>query len=226
MVEDNRRLAAVLTRGLREEGFSVITAEDGPRGLALARDGHGEQAIPFDVVILDWMLPGLDGLEVLTRLRDAGHDVPVLMLTAKDAVRDRVRGLEHGADDYLIKPFAFEELIARVRALYRRRQGASADTVRVADLEVDTRGKVVRRGGHAVELSAREFAVLECLAHNVGRVVTRERLHDYVYGRAEETGSNVIDVYVGHLRRKLDREGAPRIIHTRRGQGYVLEVRE
>jgi len=223
VVEDNRRLAATLTRGLREMGWSVVAAHDGPRGLAWAREGLKGQ--PFDVIVLDWMLPELDGVEVLHRLRGDGDGTPALMLTARDGVGDRVRGLETGADDYLVKPFAFEELVARIRALVRRTRGGNADVVRVADLEVDTRGRVVRRAGQPLDLSAREYEVLEILALNRGRVVSREQILSHVYEGPAEAGSNVVDVFVGHLRRKIDRDRAVKLIHTRRGQGYVLEAK-
>ncbi len=218
VVEDNRRMAALLVRGLKDEGWVVRSAHDGPTGLEAAREaGH-------DAIILDWMLPGMDGVEVLRRLRAEGDATPVLMLTAKDTVGDRITGLDTGADDYLVKPFAFDELVARLRALVRRTRGAAANVLEVGDLEVDTTAKTVRRGGREIQLSAREYAVLEYLAARQGRVVSRDQLFAHVYDDAAEVGSNVIDVYVGHLRKKIDRDFDTKLIQTRRGLGYVLEA--
>jgi len=220
VIEDNRRMAELLRRGLEEESWRVDVALDGPSGERLV----GENA--YDVVILDWMLPGRDGMSLLRDLRRQGFDTPVLMLTARDEVGDRVAGLDAGADDYLVKPFAFAELLARVRVLVRRDRGASANLVVVGDLEIDLEGKVATRAGRAIDLSAREFAVLECLALNRGRVVSRDRLYEHLYDIDDDRKSNIIDVYVGHLRKKIDRGHERALIHTRRGLGYVLEERE
>ncbi len=217
VVEDNFQLAALLKRGLQEEGYSVAVAHTGEQGLANACAGD------YDAVILDRMLPELDGLAVLRQLRQRGLRLPVLMLTARDTIDDRIAGLDAGADDYLVKPFAFAELLARLRALVRRTRGATANVVEIADLRVDTVSKCVHRGGRPIDLSAREYAVLECLAANRGRVVSRERLYTHVYGHTGDVASNVIDVYVAHLRKKVDRGFATKLIHTRRGLGYVLE---
>ncbi len=218
VVEDYVPLRNAVCDGLIEAGFAVDVAANGEDGL-----WHAEQN-PYDVMVLDIMLPKLDGLEVVRRLRAGGSKVPVLLLTAKDTIADRVKGLDQGADDYLVKPFAFAELIARVRALIRRRYDARDPRIRVADLEVDTTRRAVRRGTIAIALSAKEYALLEYLALRAGELVTRTEIWEHVYDFHSEAQSNVVDVYIGYLRRKL---GPPQLIHTRRGQGYVLaEVEE
>ena len=216
VVEDFEPLATSLAQGLREQGYAVDVSGDGEEGLWHAESGA------FDLIVLDLMLPKLDGRELLRRLRAAGDTTPVLILTAKDAVADRVAGLDLGADDYLVKPFAFDELMARLRALIRRRYELPSPVVTIADLEIDTRARRVIRAGTPVALSAREYAVLEYLAHRAGQVVTRAELWDHLYDFAAEPQSNVLDVYVGYLRRKIDDGHARKLIHTRRGQGYVL----
>ncbi|MBK7827495.1 response regulator transcription factor [Nannocystis sp.] len=218
VVEDNRQLARLLEQGLREAGCSVVLAHDGRAGLRVAQEGG------HDVLVVDWLLPELDGLALLRALRRARDATPVLMLTARDAVADRVAALDAGADDYLVKPFAFVELLARLRALERRRKGAAASVIAVADLEIDTVGRTARRGGRELGLSAREFAVLERLALGRGRIVTREQLHDHVYDAAADLASNVVDVHVANVRKKVDVGFECKLIHTRRGLGYVLEV--
>jgi len=212
LIEDYPPLRASVSQGLREAGFAVDAAADGREGLWYAESNA------YDAVILDLMLPKMDGLEVLRRLRGKGVETHVLILTAKDAVEDRVRGLNAGADDYLTKPFAFAELLARLRALVRRQYDAKDPVVRVGDLEIDTLARTARRGGRAQALTAREFAILQMLALRAGQVVSRTDLWDH------EATSNVVDVYVARLRRKIDRPGLPPLIHTRRGQGYVLEA--
>ena len=222
VAEDHVTLADSLVQGLREEGYAVDLARTGDDALAMARSGEA-----YDCVVLDIMLPGRDGFDVLKRLRREGRDTPVLCLTARDAVEDRVRGLDLGADDYLLKPFAWEEMLARVRTLIRRRHGKASAVLRIADLEIDTTRKWVARGGRPIRLSAREYALLELLAMRRGEVVSRTDVWDHLYDAEEETTSNVVDVYVGYLRRKIDDERySPRLIHTRRGQGYVLDVEE
>jgi len=216
VVEDYAPVCKAVTEGLAENGFAVDSAADGEEGLWYAQQN------PYDVIVLDLMLPKLDGLTVLGRLRGAGARVPVLLLTARDGVDDRVRGLDAGADDYLVKPFAFVELLARVRALVRRHYDSRDPVVRVGDLEIDTTKRAVRRSGETIALSAREYALLEYLALRAGELVTRTDIWEHVYDFASETHSNVVDVYIGYLRKKLEREGAPKLIHTRRGQGYVL----
>jgi DNA-binding response OmpR family regulator len=216
IVEDYQPLVQAVSSGLKEAGYAVDTAFDGEEGLACA------QATAYDVIILDIMLPKLDGLALLERLRKERHPAAVLLLTARDAVTDRVRGLDLGADDYLVKPFAFEELLARVRAMVRRRYGQGERTVHIADLEIDTVARTVKRAGRPVVLSAREYALLEYLCARRGQVVTRTQIWDHVYDFASEPSSNVIDVYIGYLRRKIDSEHPLKLIHTRRGQGYTL----
>lgn len=220
VVEDFPPLRHSISRGLREAGFAVDAVADGEEGLAYAMAGD------YDVILLDVMLPKRDGFAVLKQLRAEQCVSRVLLLTAKDTLQDRVTGLDIGADDYLVKPFAFEELLARVRALVRRRYEQSAPIVRIADLEIDTVGRVVRRGELTIELTAREYRILEVLAARPGQIVTREEIEDRVYDLASERASNVVDVYIGYLRRKLEQDGGARVIHTRRGLGYILAESE
>ena len=212
VVDDDARIAAALKRALTYEGFEAESAGDGEEALRLAAER------PPDLVILDVLMPGLDGIEVCRRLRRAG-DVPILMLTAKDGTADRVRGLDSGADDYLVKPFAYEELMARVRALLRRQAPAARKQLRHQDLVVDVAALEVHRAGRPVELSQREFDLLRLFLVNPRRVLTREQILDAVWGLDSEAASNVVDVYVGYLRRKL---GQPELIRTLRGVGYRL----
>jgi len=216
VVEDYRPLAESLAKGLREVGYAVDLTGDGEEGLWFA------QSNAYDVIVLDLMLPGIGGLELLRRLRVAGDTTHVLILTAKDTVADRVAGLDLGADDYLVKPFAFEELVARLRALVRRSYRQPSSVISVRDLEIDTGARTVRRAGTPVPLSAREYALLEYLAHRCGQIVTRAEIWEHVYDFASEPASNVLDVYVSHLRRKIDDAHPVKLIQTRRGQGYLL----
>ena len=216
VAEDHGSLARSIANGLREEGFAVDLTGDGEEALHLA------QSNPYDCIVLDIMLPGRDGWSVVQQLRRKGSGAPVLLLTARDAIEDRVKGLNLGADDYLVKPFAWDELLARVRALVRRGHGQKSTTMQIADLEIDTAGKAVRRGGKPITLSAREYALLEYLAHREGRVVSRSEIWDHLYDQADEATSNVVDVYIGYLRNKIDRDFDVKLIHTRRGLGYVL----
>ncbi|HTA18136.1 MAG TPA: response regulator transcription factor [Polyangia bacterium] len=222
VVEDYEPLARSLAQGLREAAYAVDVTGDGAAALELARTNA------YDALVLDLMVPKLDGLSVLRRLRADGSRAGVLIITARDQVPDRVGALDLGADDYLVKPFAFEELLARLRAVIRRRYGAAENLVRVGDLELDGAARTVKRGGRAIALSAREFALLEYLALRRGQVVTRTEIWEHVYDFAAEPSSNVVDVYVGYLRRKLgDGEGgAARLIQTHRGLGYALEAPE
>lgn len=215
VVDDDPRLAASVRRALAYEGYRVETAADGPSALAATRD-----RLP-DLVVLDVMLPGMDGLEVCRRLR-AGSDVPILMLTARDAIDARVDGLDSGADDYLVKPFAYEELLARVRSLLRRHAPGGTARLSVADLVVEPEAHDARRGDRRLTLSALEFSLLEHFARHPRVVLTRERLLDAVWGFESDSVSNVVDVYVGYLRRELESGGEPRLLHTVRGVGYVL----
>jgi two-component system response regulator MprA len=215
IIEDDEPILQVLKRTLSYEGYKVLTAKDGTRGLALAREE------PPDLVILDWMLPGVDGLEVCRRLRSGG-EVPILMLTAKDAVADRVLGLDAGADDYLVKPFDFDELLARVRALFRRAKPEARDTLSFGDLRLDLGTRQAFRGERAIELTAKEYELLELFLRNPRQVLTRDVIYDRVWGYDFGGESNIIEVYVRYLRQKTEAEGEPRLIHTVRGVGYVL----
>lgn len=218
VIEDYPPLRRSLSQGLRESGYAVDEASDGEEGLSLA------QNVPYDAIVLDLMLPKIDGLSILERLRRENNSSGIVILTARDGVGDRVKGLDRGADDYLAKPFAFEELLARVRAVIRRRYRSTESTIRVDDLEIDPVARVVRRGGRTVALSAREYSLLEYLASRQGQVVSRAEIWDHVYDFASEPSSNVVDVYIGYLRRKIDQGKGRALIHTRRGLGYVLEA--
>jgi DNA-binding response OmpR family regulator len=217
VVEDYTPLRESVTQSLVEAGFAVDSAADGDVGLWHAESGE------HDVIVLDLALPRRDGLSILTRLRRTGRQTPVLLLTARDTVADRVTGLNAGADDYLIKPFALQELLARVRALVRRKYSTPDPVIRIRDLEIDTVGRIVRRAGRRIELTAREYALLDFLAHRAGQIVSRTEIWEHLYDFRSTVDSNVVDVYIGYLRRKLERPELPRLIHTRRGQGYVLE---
>jgi DNA-binding response OmpR family regulator len=218
VVEDDPQMLEVLRRALVEQGYSVDLATDGEVGLALA------QTEPYDLVILDILLPKLDGYAVCQRLRSERHTVPILMLTARDAIDDRVKGLDSGADDYLTKPFSLRELLARVRALLRRESLAKTTVVRVADLEVDTATHDVRRGGRPITLTSKEYAILEYFVRNPNRVLSRTQIAEHVWNYDFVAMSNIVDVYVGYLRRKLD-DGHPiPLFHTVRGSGYQLRV--
>ena len=218
VVEDERELADVLKRGLEEHGYAVDLAFDGDDGLALA------EMEPYDLVVLDVMLPGRDGFDVCRRLRAQGRNMPVLMLTARDAVDDRVTGLDSGADDYLTKPFAFQELLARVRALLRRQSVSRDPLLRAGDLEINTVTHEVHRGGRPIELTSKEYAILEFFARRPNRVLTRNQIAEHVWDFDFVAMSNVVDVYVRYLRRKLDDDHEPRLLHTIRGTGYQLRV--
>jgi two-component system copper resistance phosphate regulon response regulator CusR len=218
VTEDHASLARSIANGLREEGFAVDLTARGGEAVTLA------DANPYDCIVLDVMLPDRDGWSVLKHLRDTGSTSPVIMLTARDAIEDRVRGLNLGADDYLVKPFAWEELLARVRALVRRGHGQRNPVIQIADLEIDTAAKSVRRGGQPISLSAKEYALLEFLAHRQGKVVSRAQIWDHLYDSADETTSNVVDVYIGYLRNKIDRDHPVKLIQTRRGMGYLLST--
>jgi DNA-binding response OmpR family regulator len=216
VVEDYEPLARSLTQGLREGGYAVDVCGDGEEGLWYA------DANAYDAIVLDIMLPKLDGLAVLRALREKKNGAAVLMLTARDGVADRVGGLDAGADDYLVKPFELAELLARLRAVIRRRYQVQETVIRVADLEVDTAARMVRRGGDALTLSAREYVLLEYLARRRGQIVTRAEIWEHLYDFASDPSSNVVDVYIGYLRKKIDHDREPKLIHTRRGQGYLL----
>ena len=217
IVEDEAELADFVVRGLREEGFLVEHLADGEA----ARDAL--QVGDWDLVVLDWWLPGEDGLSVLKRFRQAGGTTPVLFLTARDSVADRVRGLDSGADDYLCKPFAFDELLARVRALVRRRDRVADLTLAHGDVSVDLVAHRARRAGHALELTAKELALLTFFLRHPGQVLSRTRIYDHVWDESFDGLSNTLEVHVMELRRKLEAHG-PRVIHTVRGRGYLYEA--
>ncbi|HLF79462.1 MAG TPA: response regulator transcription factor [Dehalococcoidia bacterium] len=216
LVEDDVRLSRVMRRILEEEAHIVETALDGTSGVDLALTGS------FDVVILDVMLPGIDGFEVCRRMRDGHANAPVLMLTARDAVEDRVRGLDSGADDYLAKPFAFAELLARLRALGRRRNTLNSDVLQVEDLTLNPAMRVVKRAGRVIELTAKEFVLLEYLMRHPGQVLTRTQILDHVWGYAFASDTNVVDIYIHYLRKKVDKGFGKRLIATVRGVGYRI----
>ncbi len=217
VVEDDRKVASFISQGLTEEGHTVEVAKDGPTALELLLHGP-----PHDLVVLDVMLPGLDGFAVLRSARAQNLRAPVLMLTARDSVADKVAGLDLGADDYLTKPFSFDEFLARVRALLRRGEARREPVLRVADLTLDPATRDVARGARRITLTTREHALLEYFMRNAGRVLTRPMLAEHVWGLDFDPESNIVDVYVGYLRRKVDGPGEPRLLHTVRGAGYAL----
>jgi len=216
LVEDEPSAARMMAKGLREQTYAVDVAQDGEGALYHANVND------YDLIILDIMLPGKDGFEVCRELRAAGSPVPVLMVTARDTIDDRVEGLDTGADDYLTKPFDFRELLAHIRALLRRGQSLQPAVIRVDDLEVDTSARQVRRGGRGVYLTAKEYALLEYLARRAGEVVARSDIAEHVWDVSFDPFSNLIEVYVQRLRRKVDDGHATKLLHTRRGAGYVL----
>ncbi len=215
IIEDDEAILKVLRRVLTYEGYQVDTALDGQSGLNMVRD-----VLP-DLVVLDWMLPGMDGLEVCRRLRAAGS-VPILMLTAKDTIQDRVQGLDAGADDYLVKPFELDELLARIRALLRRTQTDRAQVLTFADLALDISTRQASRKGRLISLTAKEYELLELFLRHPRQVLTREMIFDRVWGYDFGGESNVLDVYIRYLRQKLEEGGEVRLLHTVRGVGYVL----
>ncbi len=217
VVEDERKISAYVRRGLEEQGYAVDVAFTGPEGLDWA------QAAPYDLILLDIMLPEMDGIAVCKELRKLGNRAPILMLTARDAIDDRVTGLDAGADDYLVKPFAMKELLARVRAMTRRATHASKSPVlQVANLTLDTLTHYVRRDGKLIKLTAKEFAVLECLMREPERVLTRTMIAEHVWNYDVYNQSNIVDVYIRNLRRKIDDGYDHKLIHTVRGAGYRI----
>ncbi len=216
VVEDYKPLQQSIVKGLREAGFAVDVTGDGKEGLWYAKSNE------YDAIILDIMLPGLDGLSILKQLRKAGSKTQILILTAKDKLEDKVKGLDFGADDYLVKPFAFEELLARLRALTRRNYQQKRSCITIEGIKIDLNKRQVYKDGELVILTPREYALLEYLAMRAGEVVTRTDIWEHVYEFNSSAMSNVVDVYMGYLRKKLEREGKPPLIHTIRGQGYML----
>jgi two-component system OmpR family response regulator len=219
VVEDDVKLARALERGLQREGYAVDLADTGDDALSQATTND------YDAVVLDVMLPGIDGFAVCKEMRSSERWAPVLMLTARDQVGDRIRGLDAGADDYLVKPFDFGELLARLRALIRRGPTERAPVLEVGELRIDPAARIVTRGGREIELTVREFALLHFLAQRAGAVVSREELLEHVWENAEEGSTNVVDVYVGYLRNKVEKPFRGKIIRTVRGIGFMLEAK-
>jgi heavy metal response regulator len=218
VVEDESKVASFIKKGLGEEGYAVDLAADGEAGLAMALERV------HDLIILDIRLPKMDGLQVLRMLRQDKVTTPVLLLTVRATIEDKVLGLDAGADDYLTKPFAFQELVARVRALLRRRAEAEPAVLQVGDLSLDPARRTVVRGGVKIDLTAREFALLDYFMRNPGRVLTRTMIAEHVWDYSFDTSTNVIDVYVNYLRKKIDAEREPKLLHTVRGVGYMLQA--
>jgi DNA-binding response OmpR family regulator len=216
LVDDDAAIRRTMTVGLELEGFEVVCASGGRAALAAVK------AVQPAVMLLDLTMPDLDGLEVLERLRSAGDDLPVCVLSAREQVSDRVRGLEAGADDYVVKPFALEEVSARLHALLRRRPLAADERLAAGDIELDPAGFIARRGGRDLALTRREFELLQLFVRHPGEVLDRRRLHEEVWRYTFDPGTNVTDVFVGYLRRKLEADGEPRVLHTVRGVGFVL----
>ena len=217
VVEDDSRIAAFVAKGLRENSYAVDVAVDGDEASYMASINS------YDLFILDVNLPKKDGFEVCRKLRESGNKRPVLMLTARDAVDDRITGLDTGADDYLTKPFEFRELLARLRALLRRHSEVRAPEIKIADLEINTISQTVRRGGKQIDLTSKEYSLIEFLALNKGKVVGREEISEHVWDDTFDPFSNLIEVYIKRLRKKLDEGYAVQLIHTRRGSGYILD---
>jgi DNA-binding response OmpR family regulator len=216
LVEDDRRIARFVAKGLREQAYAVDVTGDGDDAF------YKSSVNDYDAVILDVMIPGRDGFQVCREMRSAGIAVPVIMLTARDTIQDRITGLDSGADDYLIKPFAVTELLARLRALLRRGQVVRPATILIADLLLDTRAQRATRNGRELSLTSKEYALLEYLAREEGRVVSRAEIAEHVWDENFDPLTNLIDVHINRLRRKVDNEFSPKLIHTRRGAGYIL----
>jgi heavy metal response regulator len=217
IIEDEKKVAGFLKNGLKEEGYAVDEAFDGQAGFDMAVENE------YDLIILDLMLPGLDGIAVCKKLREQNNHTPILMLTAREAVKDKVIGLDAGADDYMTKPFAFEELLARIRVLLRKKPLSQELKLEIGDLVLDLITHKVKRGDEEIELTSKEYALLEFLMRNAGTVVTRTMIAEHVWDINFETFTNVIDVYINYLRNKIDRDRDDKLIHTVRGRGYVLK---
>ncbi|MBU1187042.1 MAG: response regulator transcription factor [Acidobacteria bacterium] len=218
IVEDDRKVGGFLQRGLREEQYAVDLCRDGEEAV------HRAQVESYDAIILDIMLPGKDGFEICRELREKKVLTPILMLTAKDSLEDKVSGLGEGADDYLTKPFSFEELLARIRALMRRDKDYKTGVLKAADLQLDPTGRTVSRGGRSIELTGREYALLEYLMRNQGRIVTQTQILDHVWDRDYEGTSNIVNVYLNRLRKKIDKGFNPRLFKTVRGIGFTIDA--
>lgn len=218
VVEDQRKIADFVRKGLEEHGFAVEVCQDGNTGYALASEE------PFDALVLDIMLPGRDGLSIVRGLRDKGNAVPIILLTARSELNERVEGFQHGADDYLTKPFYVEELIARLQALVRRSSGQGASVLTAADLKVNLLSREVERGGQSIALTSKEFALLEYLMRTPGRVYSRTQIYTHVWGYHFDPGTNLVDVCIRRLRQKIDRDFEPKLIETLRGVGYKFKA--
>lgn len=217
IIEDEKKVAGFVKRGLEEETYAVDAAYDGEEGLYLAKE------TPYDLILLDIMLPKIDGLEVLARLRKNHIDTPILLLTAKVSVEDRVEGLNQGADDYLTKPFAFSELLARVRVLLRRGKTEIQTVLKISELTLDLLSHKVKRNDQEIELTGKEYSLLEYFMRNQGKVLTRTMIAEHVWDYNFDTFTNVIDVFINHLRKKIDKNHSPKLLHTLRGVGYVMK---
>ena len=218
VVEDEKKLNELITKKLKKEYYGVDSCFDGEEAVRYV------EGTEYDAIILDIMLPKLDGFEVIKRIRVKKNKVPILLLTARDNIDDKVKGLDYGADDYLVKPFIFEELMARIRVLLRRNSGNADNVVTIANLKVDLDAKTVFRDDVLIKLSGREYSILEYLIRNKGKILPRERIEDHIWNYEYEGGTNVIDVYIRYLRKKIDDSYTPKLIHTIRGLGYVLRV--
>ena len=218
VVEDEKKLNDLITKKLEKEYYGVDSCFDGEEAIRYV------EGTEYDAIILDIMLPKFDGFEVIKRIRAKKNKVPILLLTARDNIDDKVKGLDYGADDYLVKPFIFEELMARIRVLLRRNSGNADNVVTIANLKVDLDAKTVFRDGVLIKLSGREYSILEYLIRNKGKILPRERIEDHIWNYEYEGGTNVIDVYIRYLRKKIDDNYTPKLIHTIRGLGYVLRV--
>ncbi len=216
LAEDERDMNKIITKKLTSEGYAVDSCYDGEEALYYAENAE------YDVVILDIMMPKRDGFSVLEKMREKSIEMPVIFLTARDGVSDRVKGLDLGANDYLIKPFSFDELLARIRVMTRLKSGKTSNILSLADLSVDTSSHVVKRGDHVINLSAKEYAILKYMLYNAGVVLSREKIENHIWNYDYEGGTNVVDVYIRYLRKKIDSEYSPKLIHTVRGSGYVL----
>ena len=218
VVEDEKKLNELITKKLKKEYYGVDSCFDGEEAIRYV------EGTEYDAIILDIMLPKLDGFEVIKRIRAKKNKVPILLLTARDNIDDKVKGLDYGADDYLVKPFIFEELMARIRVLLRRNSGNADNVITIANLKVDLDAKTVFRDDLLIKLSGREYSILEYLIRNKGKILSRERIEDHIWNYDYEGGTNVIDVYIRYLRKKIDDSYTPKLIHTIRGLGYVLRV--
>ena len=218
VVEDEKKLNELITKKLEKEYYGVDSCFDGEEAVRYV------EGTEYDAIILDIMLPKLDGFEVIKRIRAKKNKVPILLLTARDNIDDKVKGLDYGADDYLVKPFIFEELMARIRVLLRRNSGNADNVITIANLKVDLDAKTVFRDDLLIKLSGREYSILEYLIRNKGKILSRERIEDHIWNYDYEGGTNVIDVYIRYLRKKIDDSYTPKLIHTVRGLGYVLRI--